>query len=204
MLKLIIFFLDGVIVDTEKNMRHSWEYVKKKYKINKNFTDYKKKIGLPFQDILEELNIDTNKVKIEKAYKSESLKNNFKIKLFPNVKKIIKELQKNYLTAIVTSKDAKRTKSLIEKFDLSFNYISCPKKILRGKPYPDQINLVLEKLKIKNRNHVVYIGDTQYDFFASKNAKIKFIHASYGFEKKIPKVKVRLNKFSDLLNKIND
>ena len=43
MLKLIIFDLDGVIVDTEKNMRHSWEYVKKKYKINKNFTDYKKK-----------------------------------------------------------------------------------------------------------------------------------------------------------------
>ena len=66
MLKLIIFDLDGVIVDTEKNMRHSWEYVKKKYKINKNFTDYKKKIGLPFQDILEELNIDKIKLKLKK------------------------------------------------------------------------------------------------------------------------------------------
>ena len=58
MLKLIIFDLDGVIVDSEKNMRHSWEHVKKKYKINKNFNDYKKKIGLPFKNILKEIKID--------------------------------------------------------------------------------------------------------------------------------------------------
>ncbi len=203
MIELIIFDLDGVIVDTKKNMELSWEHVKKKYKINKSFIEYKKNVGLPFCDILRKLNINSNQIQIENAYQDASLKNNSKISLFPNVKKTIKELQKNYLTAIVTSKDSKRTKFLIKKFNLTFNYISCPKKNLRGKPYPDQINLVLDRLKIKNRSNVVYIGDTKYDFLTAKKAKINFIHASYGFEKKIADVKVKINKFSDLLKEIN-
>ena len=32
---------------------------------------------------------------------------------------------------------------------------------------------------------MIYVGDTRFDYLAAKNAKINFIHASYGFEKKI-------------------
>ena len=36
MIKLLILDLDGVILDTEKNMIKSWEEVRKKYHIKKN------------------------------------------------------------------------------------------------------------------------------------------------------------------------
>ena len=61
MLKLIIFDLDGVIFDTEKNMKISWKKVQKKYGINKSFNEYKKYIGLPFGSILNNLDINHSK-----------------------------------------------------------------------------------------------------------------------------------------------
>ena len=64
MLKLIIFDLDGVIFDTEKNMLESWKQVKKEYKLKKKFKDYKKNIGLPFLKILKNLGINKNQKKL--------------------------------------------------------------------------------------------------------------------------------------------
>ena len=58
--KLIIFDLDGVIVNSLVNMRISWNYVSKKYKLNIKFSEYKKYIGLPFKKILINLNILKN------------------------------------------------------------------------------------------------------------------------------------------------
>ena len=53
MSKLIIFDLDGVIFDSEKNMKKLWEEVMHKYKISQNFEKYRKFIGLPFVKILK-------------------------------------------------------------------------------------------------------------------------------------------------------
>jgi HAD superfamily hydrolase (TIGR01549 family) len=203
MLKLIIFDLDGVIFDTEKNMKLSWKKTQQKHGIKKKFSEYKKYIGLPFFEILNKLEILYNHEKIQETYTIESLKRNSTIKLFRNVKKIIKKLNNNYLTAVVTSKDLKRTSILIKKYKLSFNYISCPTHNLRGKPYPDQINLVVKKMNIK-KSQAIYVGDTKFDFLSAKSAKIKFIHAAYGFEKKIPKVKTVINSFNEIVNKLND
>jgi HAD superfamily hydrolase (TIGR01549 family) len=73
--------------------------------------------------------------------------------------KNLKNLKKVYKLAIVTSKDALRTKYFIKKLKINFDYVSCPAEGLRGKPYPDQINLVLKKLKISN-TCTLYVGDT--------------------------------------------
>ena len=75
MLKLIILDLDGVIFDTELNMLTSWNEVKKKYKLKKTFKEYRKHIGLPFQEILKNLKINKNKKSIQKFYSNRSIKN---------------------------------------------------------------------------------------------------------------------------------
>ena len=46
--KFFIFDLDGVLFDSKKNMKKSWNSVKKKHKINCSFESYFNKIGLPF------------------------------------------------------------------------------------------------------------------------------------------------------------
>lgn len=199
MIKLIILDLDGVIFDSELNMKKSWNEVRKKFKIIANFKEYKKNIGLPFDKILNNLNISKKKNLIKKYYASRSMANINTIKLFPNVRRILKKLSKEYITGVVTSKDLKRSKYLINKYNLKFNYISCPKKNIKGKPNPAQINLVIKKLKLKNVN-AIYVGDTIFDSMAAKRAKIKFIHARYGFEKKKIYSDYSINSFKELEN----
>lgn len=194
--KLLIFDLDGVLLNSKNNMRLSWNYVRKKNKINSLFNDYFSFIGLPFEEILKKLNVNSNHEKIKKMYSKTSLKNIKKVKPFPGVIKNLKNLKKIYKLAIVTSKDALRTKYFIKKLKINFDYVSCPAEGLRGKPYPDQINLVLKKLKISNK-YTLYVGDTIIDYKCAKLAKVKFIYAKYGFQK-INFKKNIINSFSEL------
>ena len=57
MKKLIIFDLDGVLIDSINNMKYAWEKSCKQSKLNIDFNKYKKFIGLPFEEILKKLKI---------------------------------------------------------------------------------------------------------------------------------------------------
>ena len=46
--KIILLDLDGVLINSLKNMRTSWNNTKKKFNIKHTFNDYEKLIGLPF------------------------------------------------------------------------------------------------------------------------------------------------------------
>lgn len=204
MIKLLILDLDGVILDTEKNMVKSWEEVRKKYCIKNNFKDYKKYIGLPFLKILKNLKINKNQKEIQRTYKKFSIKNNNNIKLFPKVRETLNQLNKNYILAVVTSKDCIRTKKLIKKFQLPLKNISCPKKDLRGKPFPDQINFIIKKINFKKKSEIAYVGDTRFDLLAAKRAKINFIHARYGFDKKVKNARNGINHFFEIVDFLDE
>ena len=97
--------------------------------------------------------------------------------------------------AIVTSKNKKRTVKIVKKMNFPINNIVCPSVLNKGKPYPDQMNIALKKAKI-NRNNVVYVGDMHVDYQFSKNARINFIFAEYGYGKN--------NKYKYNIKSIND
>ena len=172
--KLIIFDLDGVLMNSKKNMKTAWNSTNKKYKLNVKFSDYFKHIGKPFSSILKSLDIFSKIKLIEREYSKVSIKNFNKIKLFKNVKKVLNLLRKknNIITAIVTSKDYNRTKKILKFFKLKVDYVQCPQKGLRGKPHPDQIIKVVQKYKISKRN-CFYVGDTIFD--KGQQQKVKLI-----------------------------
>lgn len=196
---LYIFDLDGVLIDSKENMRLSWDHVKKKFFLKQNFHKYFQHIGKPFNKILKDINITSKKDEIYKSYNLHSLKNEKKIKLYKNVKKTLKKLKKKNLVAIVTSKNRRRTLSVIKKYKLKFDCISTPNFTLKGKPHPDQINFVLKKLKIDKKNSV-YIGDTKIDYICAKKAKVNFIYSKYGYGNLILKKSIfSINNISNIL-----
>ena len=65
----------------------------------------------------------------------------------------------------------------------------------RGKPHPDQLKYV-SKNADKAQN-TIYVGDMYVDFLASKNAKMKFVFAKYGYGE-IIKNTHKINSLSDL------
>ena len=180
--KVLIFDLDGVLVDSKINMKKAWAAVQKKFNFQeKKFRDYFSKIGQPFNIILSQLSILNNHKQIKKCYDSNSIKNLDIVKFYP---KTIKELKwlysKNIYLCIVTSKDKIRTNLMLGDAKKLFSIIQCPQKNLIGKPYPDQILNVIKKLNVTKKD-CVYIGDTNIDYLSAKNAKIDFIFAEWGY-----------------------
>ena len=89
-IKLIIFDLDGVLINSKNNMLSAWLGVLKKFKLNISFNQYFKYIGIPFENILSKFKINIKHHKqIKETFSKESLKNISQIKLYPNVIKII-------------------------------------------------------------------------------------------------------------------
>ena len=183
--KLYLFDLDGVIIDSKKNMRLSWNLVNQKFELNRPFKKYFSYIGRDFKDILKKLKIKNKNFKdIEKAFKNESIKNFDKYKLYPGVKGVLNKLKKKKIkVGIVTSKDCLRTKKILKKFSLKFNEVRCSDNKIPGKPKPDKIFSIMQKLKIK-RHNIVYVGDMMIDKLTAKNAKVDYIHAMYGYSPK--------------------
>ena len=55
-MKTYIFDLDGVLIDSKHMMEQSWNLCKLEHELTQPFSEYFKYIGLPFRDILR--NID--------------------------------------------------------------------------------------------------------------------------------------------------
>ena len=91
---LIIFDLDGVLLNSKENMKTSWNMVRKKFKVKKSFNDYFKFIGYPFFEILKKLLIKENFSKIQTEYNKNSLKNFNKIKLYKDIIQVLRYLNK--------------------------------------------------------------------------------------------------------------
>jgi len=190
--KLIIFDLDGVLIDSKINMKFAWQAANKKFKLKISFKDYFNHIGKPFDKILKALKVHKDPKEIEKEFSRASILNIKKIKLYKGVAKTLKYLKnKKIKTAIVTSKSFSRTKKIIKKFNIKVDEIQCPSKKLRGKPNPDQIIRVIKKINIKRKN-CIYVGDTKFDYIASKRSNIDFALALYGYKIGISKSKINI------------
>jgi len=196
--KLIIFDLDGVLIDSKKNMSLAWSEVKKKHSLKNDFKEYFKFIGYPFGSILKKLGIKKNHTGIQATYSNASIIALNKIRLFKNIKEVLKKLKNNKIKmAILTSKDKNRTRTIVKKFDLPFSIIQCGEKGVKGKPYPFQINKIIKKFKFQ-RNEIAYVGDMKVDFLLTKKAKINFIFANYGYGKDL-NYKYKIETPKDLL-----
>ena len=197
-INLIIFDLDGVLIDSKKNMHLSWKKVQNLFNIKIKFKSYFKNIGLPFNQIIKKLGIKNKIDKVFYEYKKESIKNFSKIRLYSGVTSTLKNLKKNYKTAIVTSKDSYRTTIILNRFNINFfDQIVCFSKKFKGKPNPDQIVKVLKSLNQK-KNRAIYVGDMLVDYKAACAAGVEFVYAKYGYGREYSFYKNYIDKFSDV------
>jgi len=178
--KLYIFDLDGVLIDSKRNMEASWNRCKIVHSLEPSFTDYFAHVGLPFNDILTSIGIEEEHKEIYDTYGGASLDNQDLITIYPGAVKTLRKLKKEgNKIAIVTSKHADRTQVMIKNLP-KFEFVCSPKQGLRGKPAPDQL-LFCTAMCNADPQDTVYVGDMNVDYWAAQRANIKFIHANYGY-----------------------
>lgn len=196
---LIIFDLDGVLINSKNNMKYALNFTANKLKVKLNFKEYYKYLGLPFEKIIEKIGIKKNIKKIKKIYEEASIKKIKDIKINKKDLIVLKKLKKNSYLTVFTSKSRKRTKLILNKYKI-FDYIVSADDVNFGKPNPEGVLKILKKFKIKKKS-TFYIGDSLFDYLAAKKANVNYLHAKWGYEKKIGKKK-NVKKISNF-NQIN-
>ena len=178
---LILLDLDGVIIDSRKNMELSWSTVQTVFQIDIPFKNYFKLIGRPFNDVIDILGLTDYGDKIKKVYDVASASRQDLVKFFDECIELLKEFKKDGLKiGIVTSKTAERTEKIVQTMGVDFNVVECPNDKSRGKPNPDPLLKAMFKCG-KDPIETIYIGDMPVDCEAACRAKIDYIHANWGY-----------------------
>lgn len=182
----IIFDVDGTLWDSTDNVAVSWNNaISENSNLVANITgeDLKKLFGKTMDEILLALFPDLSKEEQQRLgvlcfeYENNYLENHPGT-LYPGVEETFKKLKEKTDLYIVSNCQC----GYIEVFLKASGLQDYVKDHLcfgdTGLPKHETIRTLMTKHNLKD---VVYVGDTQGDFDACKNADVPFIFAEYGF-----------------------
>ncbi|MDP7180254.1 MAG: HAD family hydrolase [Candidatus Woesearchaeota archaeon] len=202
MKQLIIFDVDGVLIDVSRSFRVATKktvefFLEKKIDMKEV---YQQKLKTGFNDdfdctdaILKKHKKRIKRKEIIKKFEEYYLGRNFnglirKEKLLLKTS-VIKKLAKNNTLAIFTGRSKKELSFTLKHYKLKkyFKKIITVDDVKKKKPNPEGIKKIINSVKPKK---TFYVGDSIDDFNASKKAKIPFIGVipPYGDKKKLRKV----------------
>ena len=105
--------------------------------------------------ILRELNVKGDYKKIKSLYSMYSMKKINKLKIDKKKLYSLKKLKKKYFLAIFTSKDKIRTLKILKRYNI-FSTIITSDDVKYGKPNPEGLLKILNKVKIKKKKYLFY------------------------------------------------
>jgi phosphoglycolate phosphatase len=189
-IKLVIFDLDGTLVDTLDDITDSANKILKRFDIpeaTKEQVKYAVGSGvINFFVSLTNKKIDIKKARLQ--YTKQYLKNlSKKSRIYPGMLNVLKELKRREISLyVVSNKPQIFTSKLLKelKIEKYFKEIiginSEEKKRLKQSPY--YLKRILLKEKINPKNALI-IGDSKTDILSAKNTKMYSCAVLYGFRK---------------------
>ena len=183
--KLIIFDMDGTILNTLTDLLNGVNYAleKSNYK-TRTLQELKNFVGNGVDKMLERsapcgADLSVIKKDFTEFYSVHCGDNTAPYSGIVQTIKQIKDM--GYKTAVVSNKDDYAVKLLVDEFFKGLFDISIGARDgLAKKPSADLVNIAFTELKIDNKNSV-YIGDSDVDFLTAKNSQTDFIGVEWGF-----------------------
>ena len=184
--KLIIFDMDGTLVNSSITIANAINYVRK----NLGF------VPMESEHILKLVNDHTiNPAQIfyhakafdkdhEKWFSEYYTKNHDKeLALYAGIKEMLVSLkEQGYKLAVATNAYRGSTIESLTHLDIYeiFDAIACYDDVLQGKPHPDMLYKLLDELDMKE-DESIFIGDGPRDEMAAREAKMDYIMVDWGF-----------------------
>ena len=193
--ELIIFDLDGTLVDSAKDIMIANNKTLEKFGYKPiSFKNVKHIIGQGIRvNIIRSLkmqNVKINKKKENEMYDFffSFYKKNLYVesKIYRGLNSFLKNLKKKgYKLAVCSNKLEVLTKIVLKKTKLLkyFDFVAGGDTFAHRKPHPSVLNNIIKNFKI-NKNNVLFIGDSEHDYHSALNSNIKFCLKTKGFTNK--------------------
>jgi len=189
LLRLIIFDLDGTLVDTVQDITDALNYGLKPYGI-KSLTvrDTVEMVGEGISRLIEKIlsvekkHLKEDIIKRFLEYYSEHLADSSRE--YPYVKETLEKLK--YLKkAVISNKGENLSRRLLEKLGIAqyFNLIIGSDTTGEKKPSPMPVLYAVSKLSVSPQESMI-VGDSNYDIEAGKKAGIRTVAVTYGYRAK--------------------
>lgn len=186
--KLVIFDMDGTILNTIEDLADALNYALDKSGYPEHtIEEVKQYVGNGIPKLIERgVPAGTDKVSTNQVHRDfmEYYQVHCADKTRPYdgiIELIVKLREKGCLTAVVSNKADAAVQELCKQyFDGCFDYAVGDRDGIKKKPAPDAVNEVLQHLQITKEN-AVYVGDSEVDIATARNAKLDSIIVSWGF-----------------------
>jgi phosphoglycolate phosphatase len=199
--RLVLFDLDGVLLDSRENMRLSWQRACEQYGIAVGFEKYFSEIGRPFSAIMDRLGLAEQAAELEAAFRVASMENIGVVRFYPEVVETLARLEAAKVKlGIVTSKDRLRTSAILAMLPVDFSCVETPDARIRGKPAPDHLLMAMARTNVDPID-TVYVGDMDADHEAAVRARVDYAHAAWGYGRP-PRDSAILAEIGDLLKSV--
>ncbi len=181
MIKLVIFDMDGLLIDSETVYAKGWKFGFNSLGLDLSMETIEKMAGQSTvqntNDVIEivksrEIAMQIRSIREEYYF---SMLQNSKVLTMPFAKELIKILKyNNYKIAVASSSCRKRVLNTLKANNIldKFDSIVCGDDVANEKPMPDVYLKTLENLKI-NANEAIALEDSITGLRSAMNAKIK-------------------------------
>jgi len=186
--KLVIFDLDGTILDTLEDLADSMNYALEKYGYpTRTIDEVRSFVGngllmLTKRAIAPETDEEIiQKVLTEqKAYYKVHCAD--KTRPYEGIMQLLGELKNaGCKLAVVSNKADYAVQILCEQYFAGiFDRAVGEKEHVRKKPAPDSVNMVLKELQVAKED-AVYVGDSEVDIQTAENAQLEAVLVNWGF-----------------------
>jgi phosphoglycolate phosphatase len=190
MKKVILFDMDGTLVDTVDDLAASISYTLQKLDLPlKSREEVQSYLGNGIP-ILVELALPIDK-KDKKEEATKIFKDYYKdhladfTKPYDGIVELINTLlASSFRLAVISNKIQAPLDTLVNRFfGSSFEYIIGQRDDLKQKPAPDSVYLALKLMNVEKRD-ALYVGDSDVDFMTAKNANVDCVSCTWGFKTK--------------------
>lgn len=191
--KLLVFDLDGTIIDSLDDVTECFNYALVKFDFSSvTRNDILNLMGHNLDEILNILTGYSADKSLILDIRNEYLKRykdskNLKTIVYPGLKELFNKLHYfGYIISINTNKEQKLAELIINN-KLCFQFpvfIVGYTKELNSKPSPDGVLKIMNQFNFKKED-ILYIGDGYSDYLTARNSQVDFLHVTWGYNTEI-------------------